>query len=204
MSPSHRLRQVFVPLLLPILVATLACGQSTPEVSTQPPAGTEQPISPSGQQPTEPPPTPTEASLGSSRSNPAPAGSEVKIDDYVVVVTEVISPADDIVRRGNMFNTTPEPGNHYVFVNTTVTCTLPSDQSCNLSTFEFTLIDASGIAHDPGIFLTGVTGLLEDGEFFGGATKSGYLAFIVPDDDAGLILHYEALLFGGEAFMAIQ
>ena len=196
-------RMVFLAFVV-VGIATLACGGSSPQVSTPAPVGAVQPTLPPAQEPTSPPPTPTVAPLGSTRSNPAPVGSEVRIDDYLIVVTEVVSPADDIVQQGNMFNTAAEQGKHYIFANTSVSCTLPADQSCTLSTFEFKVIDSAGIAHDSEFLLAGVTGLLEDGEFYGGATKSGYLPFIVPNDDAGLILHYEALIFGGEAFIALQ
>jgi hypothetical protein len=117
-------------------------------------------------------------------------------------VTEVVSPADDIVRQGNMFNSTPVPGTHYLLAKIAATCNLSTDESCNLIGFEFSLIDSSGVVHDAE-FVAGVPGEFEGGDFFGGATKEGYMVFTAPEGDEGLILKYEEL-FGGEAYLALQ
>jgi hypothetical protein len=195
-----------------IAVALIACASSTPQVNTPTPVGAE-PSSGAGTPPSQvsaqpegqPSATETPKPLGSARSNPAPVGSEVVVDYMATTVTEVISPADNTVRSGNMFNSTPEPGSHYMLIGISVTCTRSADQSCSIFSFEFSVIDTGGVTHSAESFLSGVPDLFEDGEFYGGARKSGYLAFIVPDGDNGLILKYSALLgLGGEAFLALQ
>lgn len=87
--------RIYVALLAPLalVMATLACGESTPEVRV--PKARQQP---SEAQPTAPPaataterpvPTSTTAPLGSSRSNPAPIGAEVTINDMTLKVMEL-------------------------------------------------------------------------------------------------------------------
>ncbi len=185
--------------LLALVLASLACGSPTPEVTVP-----EQESNTSEEAPA-PAPAATEAPkpLGSARSNPAPLGSEVAISNMTIVVTEVVAPANNIVAEGNMFNSTPEPGNEYIFVNISVMCTKSADETCNLSGFEFSLIDSAGITHDAEIFIAGVSGLFEGGEFYGGSTKTGYLPFLAPESDLSAIIKFEEL-FGGEAYLAIQ
>jgi hypothetical protein len=194
-------------------LAILACGSATPQVNTPtvpPPEG--QPSN-TGAPPTEPQELPTAAPtatvtpkpLGSARSNPAPVGSEVVMDDMAISVTEVISHADDLVAKGNMFNPKAEAGSHYLFANMSVTCQKSSDESCSLTGLEFSVIDSAGLNHDAELVMAGVSGMLESGEFYGGAKKAGYVAFIVPDNDSGLILKYSGFLsLSGDAYLALQ
>jgi len=188
-----------------VLIA--ACGASKPQVT--PPAATTtsgaatqaQDIpatEPSGPAPTEP-----ASAAGSSISDPAPVGSEVAVDDMTISVIEVVAPADDIVGQANSSNPTPAPSTHYVMPKISVTCNLATASSCSLTGFEFSLIDSTGVGHSPEIFLTGVPGLFESGRFSGGATTEGYLPFIAPEGDQGLILIYKPV-FGSGAYLALQ
>jgi len=206
-NSSSRRASILVSAFALFLLPSLACGSSTPEVipptsEGAPQAGAQAEPTEAQQEPTSAPPT-EPAPAGSSRSSPAPVGSQVKVGDITFSVTEVVSPADDIVRQGNMFNSTPVPGSHYLFAKITATCNLSADESCNLSGFEFSLIDSAGVVHDAEIFVAGVPGTFEAGDFFGGATKEGYLVFTAPEGDERLILKYEEL-FGGEAYLALQ
>jgi hypothetical protein len=222
MSQKNHARHAQIGFLcsfIALLAVTLACASTTPEVKTptQPQSGNQeasptlsqtesQETSPTQElsaNPTTPPATDAPKPLGSARSNPAPIGSEVNVDEYTIKVTDIVVPADAIVKKGNSFNSKPEPGNQYIFVNTAATCNKSTDESCSLAGFEFSLIDSAGIAHDPEIFIAGVDGLFEPGEFFGGATKTGYIPFIVPIDDTKLILRYSGIL-GSDAYFAIQ
>lgn len=182
-----------IPLavLLAAIAALLACGRSTPVVVP--------PVSPPEPGPASPTPPP----LGSSRFQPAPAGSLIQIDDMTISITEVVYPADSAVREGSLLNPTPEPSMHYLFVRLSAACNRPPDSSCRLSGLEFSLVDPTGLAHNPRLLLAGVPGKFEGGEFFGGATKHGTLIFSVPGDEVDFLLKYEAL-FGGEAYLSLD
>jgi hypothetical protein len=112
-------------------------------------------------------------------------------------------PADDIVRQGNQFNAAPEDGQEYVLIMIAMVCNLTSDQTCSASEFDFKLVGSSGVVRDPQIMLAGVSGLFEGGDFFGDATKTGYLAFIVDQAETDLVLMHQPFL-GGEAFLAAE
>ncbi len=174
--------------IVAVVASLLACGRSTPVVvPTSPEAWVE----------------PTQPALGASRFSPAPSGTAIQIDDMSLSVTEVVFPADALVRDGSFLNPTPEAASDYVLVGLAATCTLPSDSSCRLSGLEFSLVDTAGIAHNPRLWIAGVPGKFEGSEFFGGATKSGYLIYVIEGDPADYILKYEAL-FGGEAYLTLQ
>jgi len=171
-----------------LAASLLACGRSTPVVA---PALPEARVAP------------TQPALGASRLNPAPSGTAIQIDDMSLSVTEVVFPADAIVRDGSFLNPTPEPASDYVLVGLAATCNLPPDSSCRLSGLEFSLVDKAGIAHNPRLWIAGVPGKFEGSEFFGGATKSGYLIYVIDGDPGDYILKYEAF-FGGEAYLTLQ
>ena len=193
-----------------LLIIQLACGSSTPTVSTatspseisvDEPSPTEEikkeptanPTNTPTASPTNTPttrPTPT-AELGTRRDNPAPVGSTVTVDDMELAVISILRPADSIVKAGNMFNTEPEPGNEYIFVNVSVKCVKQSTETCSISTFNFKMVGSLGIKYDAEWFLTGVKGLLEDTDFYGGTQLTGDLAFIVGIDEQDLLLMYE-------------
>ncbi len=205
----NRKSTYIVLAVLALVVATLACGESTPEVrvpEASPKPGETQPAAPPAASATERRArTPTTAPLGSSRSNPAPVGAEVTIDDMTMKIIEVTRPADDIVAAGNMFNATPEPGNEYIMVTISGVCNKSSDVTCQLNSyFDFKLTGSSGSVRDPEMVVAGVAGLLEDAEFFGGATVTGGMIFEVAQDETDLILIYEPLLGMSKAYLAVQ
>ncbi len=169
----------------------LACGRSTPVVVAQP--------SGAGAVPSES----TLPALGASRFNPAPLGNTVQIDDMSLSITDLVFPADTIVRDGSLWNPTPEPAADYILVGIAASCNLSPESSCRLNGLEFSVVDTSGIAHNPRLFIAGVPGKFEGSEFFGGATKAGYLIFEVEGEPADYVLKYEAL-FGGEAYLRLN
>lgn len=203
--------RVYVALLavLVLVMATLACGESTPEVrvpEATPQPGEAQPTAPPAATATErPAPTPTTAPLGSSRSNPAPVGAEVTINDMTFRIVELTRPADNIVAAGNMFNATPEPGNEYVMVTISAVCNKSSDQTCQVNPYlDFKLTGSSGSVREPEMMIAGVAGLLEDSEFFGGATVTGGMIFEVAQGETDLILIYKPFLSVSEAYLAVE
>ena len=136
-------------------------------------------------------------------SNPAPVGSEVSVNNMTFTLLEAVRPADEIVAEGNMFNPTPEEGSEYVLVRLSIRCDRGPDATCRPAVFEFSIVDSGGLVHDPSIMTSGVPGLLEFDEMFGGATKTGGLIFEVPEDDAGLVLIYEPLLSTTKTYLVI-
>ena len=182
--------------ILALVFASLACGSSDSSVVVNPPSEEEESIS--QQEPTKQP------EVGTARSNPAPVGSEVIVDDMAIEILDVIRPANDIIKAGNMFNTEPESDQEYVLVELQVTCKKSVDDQCSISSFwNISLIGSSGIAYDPEWLVSGVEGLLESIDFYGDATVSGYIPFIIKQSDTNLVLVYEPMLFGDTVYLAV-
>lgn len=172
---------------------TMACGGSSkPEVNA--PSNDSQPV----QQQASPIPE-----VGSARSNPAPIGSEVVADNMAFTITGTIRPANDKVTAGNMFNSTPEAGQEYIFVELNVVCKKSTDEKCSINpTFNMNLLGSLGIEYDPNIFISGVEGLMESTEFYGDASVKGYIPFIVGVGETDLVLLYDPFL-GDTFYLAI-
>jgi len=207
----------FYPLfaaIIMLVVAALACCPTppTPIVKTPTPAQVEEP----GQQEelteaTEEPPTaapePTEeqAPLGSSRSNPAPRGSEVAIGGMTLAVGEVVRPADEIVAEANPFNDEPEEGHEYLMLTLSVTCNKGTDETCDIApSLEIELVGSSGVVREPELFIAGVDGELEAEKLFGGATKSGKLFFQIGKEETDLVLIYSEFLGTSKVYLAVE
>jgi hypothetical protein len=188
-------RSFFILLAVAALVAaSLACGESTPEVNPAEETGDEA-------EQEEPSPTPPS---GSSRSNPAPSGSEVTIGDLTLSVEDATRPANDVVAEGNPFNPTPEPGNEFIRVTISATCEKAEDETCSVGpAWNLALIGSAGVTHDPMWAVSGVEGQLQQSEFYGGATVSGSLFFEVGEDETDLVLRYETILGTNQAFLAL-
>ena len=179
----------FIVIVTIFVFITMACGGSSkPEVNT--PQNNSEPA----QEQSTPIPE-----VGSARSNPAPIGSEVVADDIAFTITGTIRPANDIVVAGNMFNSTPEAGKEYIFVELNVVCKKSTDEKCSINpTFNIKLIGSLGIEYDPDIFVSGVEGLMESTEFYGDASIKGYIPFVVGVGEADLVLLYDPFL--GDTF----
>jgi len=180
-----------------LVFVSLACGESTPKVEERKEGGEAAPTSTKVE--------PTSAPLGSSRSNPAPFGTQVTIDEMTFAIDEVIRPADEVVAAGNPFNREPEEGNEYLQVTITVTCNEEADDTCSVGpALNLTVIGSIGVAHDPEWMVSGVEGQLEQAEFYGGASVSGSMFFEVEKDETGLVLRYEEFFGTDKAFLALQ
>jgi hypothetical protein len=145
-------------------------------------------------------PTPTATVVPNSRSNPIPAGSVFHLNDLQIVVSGITRPADDIVRNANAlnFDNAAGAGKEYMFVDLSVTCNRPADQQCILSVYNFKVLGSEGVLINPVTTIAGVNGLLKDSPFFGGATETGNIPFIVTSGDANVLLVYQTVL--GDAF----
>jgi len=136
-------------------------------------------------------PTDNPEPLGSSLSNPAPVGSKVTADDIEFEILGITRPATYIVKAANMFNTQPGVGQEYIFVELQATCTKSSDKECSISTFKAKLVGSSGIERESEWFVSGVDGLFEDTQFYGGETINGQIPFIIDSDETDLVFIYQ-------------
>lgn len=192
----NRKRVVWV-IVLALFLLSLACGESTPSVQVSEGNGEES----ATQEPEEEQDVP----VGSSRSNPAPVGSEVTVDNVTLTVEDFQRSVDDVVSNANQFNTEPEEGQEYVVVELTATCEKDSDETCSIGpAWNLAVLGSGGVAHDAEWFISGVEGQLEQSEFYGGASVSGKLFFIVDQDETDLVLRYEELLGSDAAFLALE
>ena len=191
-------RYILIGVFSILLISIIACGSTGVEVST--PAGNQPgnqsvPTSQTGSLPTATVP------VGTSRSNPAPVGSIVHVDDMDFIVTGVIRPANSDVSNGNMFNETPVAGKEYMLVTLNVTCTLSSDKQCTFSTYNLKVLGSDGILADKA-FVAGVPGLIEDSTFYGGASVTGNMPFLVTQGDTSILLVYQPI-FGDSFYLAL-
>ena len=135
---------------------------------------------------------------GTSQSNPARVGSDIYADNMIFVISGSVRPADGIVSSGDMFNSQPGQWQQYIFVTLKVTCDTPSNQQCHLSQFNMKLSGSDGIVKYPERLISGVDGILEDTDFYGGATISGNVPFIISLGNSHVVLIYESL--SGDSF----
>jgi len=121
MSKSY---PIFVAVIM-LIMAVLACCPEppTPIVKTAVPGEAGESREPATEVPG------TQVPIGSSRSNPAPQGSEVEIGDITLAVQGVMRPADDVVAEANMFNDEPAEGNEYLMIEITITCNKGTDET---------------------------------------------------------------------------
>jgi hypothetical protein len=139
--------------------------------------------------------------VGESRSNPASPGSIVTVGDFTLQVGDVTRPADDIVLAGNMFNTEPEEGQEYVMVEITVGCLDSADDQCVLVPWlELELVGDQSVTYSAET-TSGVDDTLDSVELYGGGSTTGYVFFIVEEDDTNLVLVFDGLL--RQAFLAL-
>lgn len=183
------------------LIATLACASSpsqsdieTAIAQTQgvgpatEAAGdqTEEPTDLPTQEPTEEP-TATPAGSGTTRTNPAAPGTEIRVGDYTISDVEGVRPGDAVVEAENMFNAKAAAGNEYLLVRVWVKCEKGPDETCESHAIRlFRLITADGNVLTPGT-LAG-DNLLGKIELFGGATAKGMLAFEVSKTETDFTL----------------
>lgn len=193
-----------VALLSPSTPTPKANNTSVAEVQSTPLAGeTQMPTNIPVTNTPVPTDIPTLPPAGESRDNPVPAGTVVNIGDMTLTIVSATRPADSIVLNGNMFNTKPEANQEYVQVDIQVVCNKSSSDKCYFAASEIKAVGADGNIHEAETFISGVDGLIESGEFFGGATRSGKMFFIVPKDDKSVVLFYDPLLFGDTVYFAI-
>lgn len=155
------------------------------------------------------PPTcaPTPAATSTPISVPlegvVPPGELIEANEMTLAVQGSTRPADDIVASASQFNPTPEPGNEYIIIETFIKCLKSESETCLISPLIHFRLIGSGTEYPPKILLLHVPGLMEGGEFQGGTTMSGGLAFEIDRDETDLTLMYETILGTERAFLAV-
>jgi hypothetical protein len=191
-----RFKKEVVITLLVLIIVSLACGSSSDGVSVEEPSGSDEEIV------SEPEEKATKE-VGTARSNPAPVGSAITADDMKFEILGSTRPADEIIMSGNTFNTEPEEGQEYILIEMRIECMEDSDDTCNIYKSNFKVIGDEGITYDAEWFVSGVEGLLESEEFYGGAVVSGSLPFIVKETDSELVFVYDPFL-GDKFYMSVK
>lgn len=164
-----------------IVFVLLACGGSTPGAGPQQSNGSDAPTA-----------TEEEVPVGTTRSNPAPYGESLTTSDMTFRIVDIIRPADSIIEQANIFNNDPEAGEEYILIQLAITCKKDEDETCSLFMRYFDLVGSSGLVREPKLVL-GVDDMLETSELYGGATQTGYTAFILDIGETDLVLAYEPL-----------
>jgi hypothetical protein len=85
-----------------------------------------------------------------------------------------------------------------MFLNLRVKCEESTDKQCNYSNFSLKALGSDGVLNDAEFMVVGVSGLLEDTTFYGGATISGNVPFLVNKGDTNVLLVYQPFL--GDSF----
>jgi len=127
-----------------------------------------------------------------TRSDPAPPGSEGEVEEMTISVIDINRPANDIVMGDSEFSLPPAAGKEYVLVTLEITCEASVDERCFLDIFNLKLFGDKGIVSTCDWGVSDLEGLLEDTEFFGGAVTSGMVLFTIDQDETGLILLYDS------------
>jgi hypothetical protein len=175
-----------------MIFVTLACGAGTPQVNA--PDGGDDSTSAEPQPPS-----------GQTRSNPAPAGSQITLGDVTLEVTGLTRPADDIVREGNIFNPQPDDGMEYILVRVALTCNKDTDQTCAVAPLiDLHLVGSRGVEYQPRLLLAGVSGVMEGGEWFGGETLQAFLPYLIGQEEGTLILIYQPLWSSSGAYLRVE
>lgn len=135
----------------------------------------------------EPSNTPTQSPVGMSRSNPAPAGSEITTSQLTISGVEGVRPANEAIAAENMFNPEPKPGEEYLLIRVAIKCNLGPDEQCDyfaISVFSLVLPDGNILKEG----LVAGDNLLGHEQHFGGSTAKGLLAFMVAQTDKDFIM----------------
>ena len=190
-------KQVIIIVFGVLALAALACGTSDDVVVREPSVSDEvsSQVTENSNEIVESTPKPTATKkVGTARSNPAPAGSEIIVGDVSLQILDAIRPANDIVMAADSYNKMPEDGYEYIILEIKMTCELGSDYECSVYPFVyFTIIGNSGVVTDPDYRVDEIDGSFErmDTKFYGGTTIIGKLTFIISVDETDMLLVYD-------------
>jgi len=127
-----------------------------------------------------------------TRSDPAPPGSEGSVEGMTIVVRYLTRPANDIVAASSDFALPPSPGKEYILVELEITCEGSYDERCLFEVYNLKIVGDEGVLSYFDWGVAEIEGLLDDTEFFGEAVLSGTALFTIDQDETGLILLYDS------------
>lgn len=141
--------------------------------------------------------TPAPGEVGTVPGNPAPAGVPFVVEKFTLTVTETVRPANDMIQEGEgPFYEEPDPGNEYMLVRVSVTCTATAGEKCFATLQQFGLLGTGGGEYDAEPFITSLPGLYDGDRIEGGVTLEGWLPFQVPRQEADIVLVFQTLAVG--------
>jgi hypothetical protein len=203
-----------------MLMTTLACIITAGEEENPQPPPVSQPIEiqPTEIQPTSRPtfipgallPTVpgTGWDVGFSADNPVPRGMALPLFGEVLAVTEVISPATDMVLAASPQNPPPPAGSQYLLVRVYIDCFVEQDEQypdyCGLTeNLAFQLLAPDGAAYPPILDLVNLPNPYDPAVFLRGEASDAYLAFIIPATSHDLVLMITKYMVG-EMYFALE
>lgn len=199
-----------IVIAVALAAASLAVAGCSSDSDPEPPASTVDasvesvddllPAEPTGEQMAD-------VGAGTTRENPAPAGSSVKMGAYEVSLGVTDRDATDAVLAENEFNRPPEDGS--VFVMVPVTATLEGAESGTVAADVVAqFVGSDGITYRPGCELNDIPDALNTvGEIYSGATATGNVCASVPVGvvDGGTWVVMETVSFtDAREFFALQ
>ncbi len=126
-----------------------------------------------------------------SETAPAPPGIGVAMDGLILVLGDVLRPADDALVEADPVNEATGEGNELLMVAASLTCTLEEDDACPVDLAALRLQGGDDTAWEPRTGVQGVAGLLTEGAIEGGSTRTGWLIYEIPQERETLVLAYE-------------
>lgn len=140
-----------------------------------------------------------------TRENPYPLGSQISTSDWTVTVNSVDFDADQAIAAENTFNDEAESGFTYIMVNITAEYT-GSDPEGDTPWVGLAYVSAEGNTFDEMDSMAVVPESFDqDSTLYEGASESGNMALIVPEDDIESgVLSVSAGLFGDSVFVAVD
>lgn len=136
-----------------------------------------------------------------TRANPFPLGATLSNDEWSITVNSFDPHATDEVLAENQFNDEPGANQTYALANLTVTYL--GDESGTPWEIDVVYVTESGNVVQQHDHMAVTPDSLPDNELYSGASATGNVSFLIPQDDAGL-LRVKAGWLGDEVFVAIN
>jgi hypothetical protein len=141
--------------------------------------------------------------IGPEAATPAPAGSELHVEDMIMTVTGIVRPADGVVAAGDIFNPQPGQYQHYIFITLVTTCISPANGNCHLSPYRFLLTGSDGLIKYAERMISGVDGIMEETDLSANESLTTMLPFITSIGNSRLVLIYEAFPSGKRYYFSL-
>lgn len=137
-----------------------------------------------------------------ARDNPYPVGRYADLGDVGMAVQGVVRPATDKVIGFNMFNKKPGAESEYMQVTLELKCNKSAASKCLFSAGDLKVVGSDGVIFQ-NTSVAGDDKAIVFAEFFGGATSSGRVYFIVTKGDEGAVMFYDPI-FGDDVYFEVK